>query len=95
MGTREEVKGVAPEENGTFGLLVELTTVVELLPNDVVNEPAKKRLDVDEFVVMDSTSEAAPDKPLNGGADHEPALVSQTATALPGVVKLPPTHTLL
>ncbi len=63
---------MAPEENGTFGLLVELTTVVELLPNDVVNEPAKNRLDVDEFVVMDSTSEAAPDKPLNAGPTTSP-----------------------
>lgn len=89
------MNGVAPEENGTFGLFVELITVVELLPKDVTKEPAKNKLEAEEFVVMDSTSDVAPDKPPNGGADQELAFVSQTATALPGVVKLPPTHTLL
>lgn len=43
MGTKEEEKGVAPAEKGTFGLLVPLK--VMLLPNAVTNDPAKNRLD--------------------------------------------------
>ena len=47
MGTSEDEKGVAPAENETLGLLfVLLRTIVvfELdAPNDVINEPEKKR----------------------------------------------------
>lgn len=95
IGTKEEEKGVAPEEKGTFGLFVLLTTVVVLLPNSVMNDPAKKRLSAEEFVVMDRTSEEAPDSPPNGGADQVFAFVSQTATAFPGLENEPPTQTLL
>lgn len=95
IGTKEEENGVAPEENGTFGLFVLLTTVEVLLPNSVIKDPAKKRLSADELVVMDKTSEDAPDSPPKGGADHAFAFASQTATAFPGVENEPPTQTLL
>ena len=94
IGTKEEENGVAPEEKGTFGLFVLLTTVV-LSPNEVINEPAKNKLSAEELVVMERTSDDAPDSPPNGGADHKFALVSQTATACPGDVNDPPTQTLL
>ena len=59
MGTSEDEKGVAPAENGTLGLLfVLLRTIVvfELdAPNDVINEPEKKRLASDALVVIDVT----------------------------------------
>jgi hypothetical protein len=92
IGTSDEENGVAPGENGTLGLLVPL--IVILLPKFVMNEPAKKRLEAEELVVMDRTSPAAPPKPPNGGADHEFALVSHIATDDPGEEKRPPTHTL-
>ena len=59
IGTSEDEKGVAPAENGTLGLLfVLLRTIVvfELdAPNDVINEPEKKRLASDALVVIDVT----------------------------------------
>lgn len=61
----------------------------------MINEPAKKRLDSEELVVMDSTRPSAPVKPLNGGLDQEFADVSHTATDAPGEVNEPPTQTLL
>ena len=85
---------MAPEEKGTFGLLVLLITD-PLPPNEVINEPEKNRLVEEELVVMERTSAAAPERPPKGGADQELAFVSQTATAFPGEVKVPPTHTLL
>ena len=93
IGTSDEENGVAPGENGTLGLLVPL--IVMLLPNAVMNEPAKKRLEAEELVVMESTSPAAPPSPPNGGADQELALVSHIATDDPGEVKRPPIHTRL
>jgi hypothetical protein len=93
MGTKEEENGVAPAENGTLGLFVVL--MVELSPKLVMNDPAKNRLFSDEFVVMENTSDAAPDSPPKGGADHEFEFVSQTATACPGDEKLPPTQIFL
>lgn len=47
----------------------------------------------EELVVIELTRDCAPDNPLNGGGFHDRAWVSQTATAEPGEVKLPPTHT--
>lgn len=61
-------------------------TVVPL-PKAVMKEPAKNRLASDEFVVMDRTSEAAPERPPKGGADHEEDEGSQTATDGAGDVK--------
>ena len=58
-----------------------------------MNEPAKNMLESDEFVVMEKTRDWAPERPTKGGGDHKPDLGSQTATAWPGEVKLPPTHT--
>lgn len=95
MGTREEENGVAPAEAGTLGLLELLNTAEPLPTNEVTNEPAKNRLLSDELVVMDRTRPSPPARPLNGGADQEDALGSHTATAVPGVVKLPPTQSLL
>lgn len=87
---------MAPVEKGTLGLLEPvLFTTVPFPWKEMMNDPAKKRLDAEELVVIESTSAAAPDKPPNGGADQELALVSQTATAAAGEVKLPPTHTWL
>lgn len=92
MGTREDENGVAPLEYGTLGLLVLFNA--EPLPwNEAMNDPDKKMLDADALVVMERTSAAAPLKPPNGAADHDFAFVSQTATAEPGDVNLPPTHT--
>ena len=96
MGTSEDEKGVAPAENETLGLLfVLLRTIVvfELdAPNDVINEPEKKRLASDALVVIDVTG---PLRPPNGGADQEEDLTSQTATPRAGLVNEPPTQTLL
>lgn len=93
IGTREEENGVAPGENVTFGLLVPLT--VMLLPNAVMNDPEKKRLDADEFVVMERTSLEPPPNPPKGGADHEFESVLHIATDDAGDEKRPPTHTRL
>ena len=90
MGTKEEENGVAPDENGTFGLFVPL--IVVLLPNAVTKDPAKNRLDADEFVVIERTSALAPESPPNGGGDHVFEVVSHIATALPGDEKEPPTQ---
>jgi hypothetical protein len=94
MGTSEEEKGVAPDENGTLGLLVEL--MGEPLPeNEVMNEPANKRLDAVEFSVMERTLASAPESPPNGGADHDLVFGSYMATAEDGVVNFPPAQSLL
>lgn len=93
IGTREDEKGVAPEEKGTLGLFVPFRT--EAPWNEVMKEPAKKRLASDELEVMDKTLDCAPDTPTNGGCDHVFDLGSQIATEEPGDVNLPPTHTLL
>lgn len=93
MGTKEEEKGVAPAENGTFGLFVLFT--VELLPNVVTKDPAKNKLLAEELVVIESTSDEAPASPPKGGADHELELVSHIATACPGDANEPPTQTFL
>ena len=85
---------MAPTEKGTFGLFVPLITVV-LLPKVVMKEPAKNKLFAEAFVVIDRTSDPAPDRPPNGGADHEFAEVSHTATAFPGDENEPPAHTFL
>lgn len=75
-----------------FGLLeVELPVSWKV----VTNEPAKNLLESDEFVVMEKTRDWAPERPTKGGADHKPDLGSQIATAWPGEVKPPPTHTFL
>lgn len=55
MGTRDEEKGEAPGENGTFGLLVPLKRVVPF-PNDAMKEPVKKKLSPFELVVIELTS---------------------------------------
>lgn len=95
MGTREEEKGVAPAENGTLGLFVPLRAVEPFPTNEVMKEPAKNRLLSEELDVMESTRPSAPTRPLKGGGDQEAALGSQTATEVPGEVKLPPTQSLV
>jgi hypothetical protein len=60
---------------------------------EVMKEPAKKRLESDEFVVMEKTVDCAPETPTKGGFDHEPDFTSNRATEEPGDVKLPPTQT--
>lgn len=62
---------------------------------DVMNEPAKKRLESEELDVIERTRPSAPVKPLKGGLDQEFAEVSHTATAAPGEVNKPPTQTFL
>ena len=52
IGTRAEENGDAPTEKGTFGLLVPFRLPS---PKDVKKEPAKKRLESDEFVVIEVT----------------------------------------
>ena len=91
-GTRDDVNGVAPAENGTLGLFDPLIARVPL-PNSVMNDPAKNKLDCDAFVVMDETSRAAPTRPPNRGADHDEDTVLQTATPGAGDVKRPPAQT--
>lgn len=93
-GTSEDENGVAPLEKGTLGLLV-LFSGAPVPWNDAINEPAKNRVDADELDVMERTSAAAPERPPNGGRDHELEFMSHTATDEPGDVNLPPTHTLL
>ena len=93
-GTRDEEKGVAPAEKGTLGLLVPLSTI-EPLPNAVMNDPEKSRLDWEALATMERTSAPAPARPPNGGAAQDLDCVSQTATAEAGDVNLPPTHTWL
>lgn len=92
-GTREEEKGEAPAEKGTLGLLVPLRTT-DPLPNDVRKEPAKKRLASEALVVMEVTTACAPETPLKGALDQDPALGSKRATDAPGEEKLPAAHTL-
>ena len=75
IGTREEEKGEAPAEKGTFGLLVPFKTLLAL-PNDVMKDPAKNRLASEAFVVMEVTSAWAPEMPAKGAPDQELALVS-------------------
>ena len=60
-----------------------------------MKDPEKKRLACEAFVVIDETSAAAPVRPPNGGADHEDAFVSQTATADAGEENWPPVQSLL
>lgn len=91
-GTSEDENGVAPDEKGTFGLLVLLIEIVPL-PKEVTNDPAKNKLECDELVVIESTSAFEPDSPPNGGADQDEEATSQTATERAGEVKLPPAHT--
>lgn len=87
-GTSDDVNGVAPAEKGTLGLLVPFNvTGLVLLPNEAMNEPEKNRLLRDEFEVIDNTSAAAPDRPPNGGADHDDDLTFHTATEDAGDVK--------
>ena len=93
IGTKEDENGVAPAENGTFGLFVLLTTIDPLLlevPKDVTNDPEKNRLAEDALVVMDNT---LPVSPPNGAAVHAFVLTFHTATAREGCVNEPPTHT--
>jgi hypothetical protein len=93
-GTREDENGVAPWEKGTFGLFVVFKT--EPFPlKDATKDPAKKRLAWKSLVVIDKTSAAAPVRPPKGGADHDDAFVSQTATAEAGEEKWPPARSLL
>jgi hypothetical protein len=94
-GTRDEENGVAPDEKGTFGLFVLLVETEPFPEKEVTKEPAKRRLEPDELVVMASTSASPPDRPPNGGADHDDVFGSQTATASAGEVNLPPVQTLL
>lgn len=61
----------------------------------MINEPAKKRLDSEELVVMERTRPSAPVSPLKGGLDQDFAEISHTATDAPGDVKEPPAQTLL
>lgn len=75
MGTRDEEKGEAPAEKGTFGLLVLFKTALAS-PKDVINEPAKNKLASEALVVMEVTSAWAPEIPVKGALDQEPALVS-------------------
>lgn len=93
-GTSEDENGVAPLEKGTLGLLV-LFSGDPVPWNDVIKEPAKNSVDWEELEVMERTSAAAPERPPNGGLDHEFEFRSHTATDEPGDVNLPPTHTLL
>lgn len=51
-GTRDDENGVAPGEKGTFGLFVLFTEPPWKL---VTKDPAKNRLDWDEFEVIEST----------------------------------------
>lgn len=92
MGTSEDENGVAPAENGTFGLLV-LFNVPVVFPNAVMNEPAKNKLAWEALVVIESTSDAAFARPPNGGALQADADGSQTATDDAGELKLPPNQT--
>jgi hypothetical protein len=66
--------------------------VLELPWKVATKEPAKKRLAWEAFVVIEETSAAPPTRPPKGGADHEDAFTSQTATAEEGEVNWPPTH---
>lgn len=59
------------------------------------NEPAKRRLDCDELDAMEKTCAEAPERPPNGGADHEDEPTFHTATSDAGELKFPPTHTCL
>jgi hypothetical protein len=77
-----------------FGLLV-LFNAVAFTAKEVRNDPANSKLLSEELGVMERTSPAAPEKPLNEGADQELDLVSHIATDEPGDVKCPPTHSLL
>ena len=51
---------------------------------DVINEPAKNRLEEDAFDAIAKTSAPAPEKPLKGGADQVLDLILQTAAEEPG-----------
>lgn len=62
---------------------------------DVIKDPVKNRLAWEAFVVIDETSAAAPARPPKGGADHEDAFASQTATADAGEENWPPAQSLL
>lgn len=94
IGTNDDENGVAPAEKGTLGLFVLLSTVDPFPWKEATNDPAKKMLDSDALVVMDNTSASAPEKPPNGGEDQDDDLGFQVATADPGLVNFPPTHTL-
>lgn len=83
---------MAPAEKGTFGLFVPFMMRVPL-PNSVMNDPEKNKLDWDAFVVIEETSDAPPVSPPNGGTDHEEEAVFHTATPDAGEVKRPPAHT--
>lgn len=92
-GTRDDENGEAPGENGTLGLFVPLT---ELLWKLVTKEPAKNRLDWDEFEDIASTSPLlVVGSPPNGGADQEEDEGFQIATNDDGVENWPPTQTRL
>lgn len=91
MGTSDDENDVAPVENGTLGLFV-LLTVVPLPWNEARKEPAKKRDDAEELVVMERTSPPAPVRPPKGADDHEFCFASHTRTAS---VKSPPAQTWL
>lgn len=93
IGTRDDEKGDAPGEYGTFGLLVPLRAVP--LPNEATNEPVKKRLLPDGLGPIDLTSDWAPVTPRKGGLDHDPAFTSKTAIEPPGDENSPPTQILL
>lgn len=94
MGTRDDENGVAPAENGTFGLL-EPVRFPPLPWKEARKEPATKTLEPDELEVMEDTWAPAPDTPEKGAFDHEPAFGSQTAMFAPGEEKAPPAQTLV
>ena len=92
-GTRDEENGEAPEENGTLGLFVPL-----MLPpwKLVTKDPAKNRLESDEFEDIESTRPLLfAGSPPNGGADQEEDEGFQTATNDDGDENSPPTQTRL
>jgi hypothetical protein len=94
MGTRDEEKGEAPEEYGTFGLLVPLRVAVPF-PNEAMKEPVIKKLSPFELEVIDFTSACAPATPLKGALDQLFAFGSKTAIEPPGDENFPPAQTLL
>ena len=92
-GTREEENGEAPGENGTLGLLVPL---IEPSWKLVTKDPAKNKLDWEEFEDIEDTCPLlVVGNPPNGGADQEEDEGFHTATNEEGEENRPPTQTRL
>jgi len=69
MGTSDEENGVTPLEKGTLGLLA-LFNAAPLPWNDATNDPVKNMLAAEEFIVIENTSAAAPERPPKGAFNH-------------------------